>query len=797
MNEHALRLLEFETVRREIMDYAWSEDGRSRLAGEGFSRSEKELEKIRRPVAEFRVLFDTCTDRPAVFLPSIADMLKAAEKPGAVLEPAQIGTIGSYLRQAGTLKAYIKKGGGLLREEADGLPDMGALSTEIGRIIDREGNVKEDEIPSLAQLRRKIRAGRRELDVLAASYLGGADYKSYWQSDTASQKDGRMVLPLAANFRGRIKGVVHEISRGGATAFFEPLDIFEKNNAAAETENEYRRELFRILKDLTARIGACSGDLWFLVERLARIDSWQARASYGRVHSCFPAFPAAGHDRAGFALSSARHPLLGKKAVPVDIVLSGDTRVLLITGPNTGGKTLALKTAGLFALMNQFGMEIPAAGDSCLPLFDDIFVDMGDEQSIANSLSTFSAHISNLAKISEACTDSSLVLLDELGSGTDPEQGAAIAMAFLDCFLERGVRALVTTHLGTLKHYAFERAGVSNASVEFDGEAFVPVYKILAGVPGESHALEIARRCGVSPAIVAKAREYVSGSGTDSARLIRELIQKEADIARTLLAQRKILADLEEEKERLAAKEKDLAARELRLRREGLSESRRFLSESRKTLESLIHEFRAAQTGIQARPPDPPAQNLRSFTDGLQNLVSAEEQKIEELSTLARAVHTQPLREGMEVFIGDPPRRAVLERKLSGGRWQLSAGDLRLSLPESEITPPDAASGTSVPALEKKPDVSISLVQTAVSEPARLELDIRGLRAAEALAALVKQTDRAILQGLREFSVIHGKGEGILQETVHACLRAHPAVENFSFAHPNQGGTGKTLVRLK
>ncbi|MDR1317975.1 MAG: endonuclease MutS2, partial [Spirochaetales bacterium] len=496
MNEHALRLLEFETVRREIMDYAWSEDGRSRLAGEGFSRSEKELEKIRRPVAEFRALFDTCADRPAVFLPSITDMLKAAQKPGAVLEPAQIGTIGSYLRQAGTLKAYIKKAGGLLREEADGLPGMGALSTEIGKIIDSGGNVKDEEIPSLAQLRRKIRAGRRELDALAASYLGNADYKSYWQSDTASQKDGRMVLPLATNFRGRIRGVVHEISRGGATAFFEPLDIFEKNNAAAETENEYRRELFRILKNLTAQIGACSGDLLFLVERLTRIDSWQARASYGRAHSCFPA---AGQARTGFVLSSARHPLLGKKAVPVDIVLNGDTRVLLITGPNTGGKTLALKTAGLFALMNQFGMEIPAAEDSRLPLFDDIFVDMGDEQSIANSLSTFSAHISNLAKISGACTDSSLVLLDELGSGTDPEQGAAIAMAFLDCFLERGVRALVTTHLGTLKHYAFERAGVSNASVEFDSEAFVPVYKILAGVPGESHALEIARRCGVSP----------------------------------------------------------------------------------------------------------------------------------------------------------------------------------------------------------------------------------------------------------------------------------------------------------
>jgi DNA mismatch repair protein MutS2 len=797
MNEHALRLLEFETVRKEIMDYAWSEDGKNRLSREGFFHTEKELELIRRPVAEFRKLFDTGAQRPAVFLPAIGGLLKAAEKPGSVLDPAEIGSIGSYLRQAKTIKTYIKKADGLLKEEAEQFPDISGLSAKIDKIIDSEGNIKDNDIPSLAELRGKIRSSRRELDALAASYLTSADYKSYWQSDTASQKDGRMVLPLASNFRGRIKGVVHEISRGGATAFFEPLDIFEKNNAVAETENEYRRELFRILKNLSAEIGARAADLGFLLDRLAVIDSWQARAFYGQQHSCFPAAPAApASDRAHgpFTLSDARHPLLGKKAVPIDIALAEGRRVLLITGPNTGGKTLALKTAGLLALMNQFGMEIPAAQDSRLPLFDEIFADMGDEQSIAQSLSTFSAHISNLAKISEACTDSSLVLLDELGSGTDPEQGAAIAMAFLDRFLEKGVYALVTSHLGTLKRYAFGRAGVDNASVQFDAQAFKPLYKILPGVPGESHALEIAQRCGVSPGIVAKAREYIAGGETDSARLIRELTHRETELARNLAAQRKILAELETEKNLLAAKEKDLAARELRLRKEGLSESRRFLSESRKTLESLIHEFRKAQDQCRARPENSPAPELRSFTDSVQNRINEEEQKIEELAALKRQTHTGPFKEGMEVFIGDPPRRAVLERRLSAGRWQLWAGSLRLSMPESEITP---TGETPVSASRNKPEVLISLIKNPDSEPARFELDIRGLRAAEALTALVKQTDKAIMQGLQEFSVIHGKGEGILQETVHTYLRGNPAVENFSFAHPDQGGTGKTLVRLK
>ncbi|MDR1931522.1 MAG: endonuclease MutS2 [Spirochaetales bacterium] len=791
MNDHALRLLEFGEIRAELIHYAWSEDGKKRLAGEGFLRSAKELEQIRRPAAEFRRLLDSDAAPPALNLPDITGLVKIAEKPGAVLEPAELGTIGSYLRQMKILKNYLKKGGGILREEAEGLPAMSGLSAKIDGIIDREGNVRDNDIPSLSRLRRRIRAYRKDLDALAASYLGNSDLRGYWQSDTASQKDGRMALPLASNFRGRIKGVVHEISSSGATAFFEPLDIFEKNNDIAETENEYRRELFQILKDLTAAAGEAANDLLYLSGRLALIDSWQARAVYGKRHECFPAAVADSPER-DFILSAARHPLLGAKAVPIDIRLAEGTRILLVTGPNTGGKTLALKTAGLLALMNQFGLDIPAAGDSSLPLFDDIFVDMGDEQSIAESLSTFSAHISNLAKIVSSCARASLVLLDELGSGTDPEQGAAIAMAFLDTLAERGVYAMVTTHLGSLKHYAYSRPGVSNASVLFDAEAFKPAYKIIPGVPGESHAFEIAERCGVPALIIDRARAYMSGSETDSARLIRSLTEKEAEIAQTLRQQRKLLADLEEERRLLAEKQSELSGREIRLRREGLTEARRFLAETRKQFEALVHELR--QAGRSAAPDAGEqtaryTQELRSLTGEIQRRIKTEEQKIEELTALARPARSGPLEEGMQVLIGDPPRGAVLERRLPGGRWQLTAGAIRLCLPESEIVSVQAS-------IPQKPEIQINLTQTA-GEPARFELDIRGLRAEEAIAALIKQTDRAIIQSLQEFGVIHGKGEGVLQTAVHDYLRGHPAVAEFRFAHPDQGGTGKTFVKLK
>jgi DNA mismatch repair protein MutS2 len=785
MNDHALRLLEFDTIRKELLAYAWSEDGKKLLRRECFMCTPAELEKIRRPVAEFRRLFNGKDECPPLSLPDITEFVRLAEKPGAVLEAAELGTIGRYLGQAKTLKNYLAKGETLLREEAEGLPDISGLRSKIEKIIDGEGNIRDNDIPSLAELRRSIRSCRRDLDALAASYLGNPKLQGYWQSDRASLKDGRVALPLGSNFRGRIKGVVHEISRGGATAFFEPLDIFEKNNQLAETENAYHRELFRILKDLTAETGASAGDILYLTERIARVDSWQIRARYGHIHSCFPA----GIADSGIVLCGARHPLLGEKAVPIDISLKEGIRLLLVTGPNTGGKTVALKTAGLLALMNQFGLDIPAAQDSVLPLFDDIFVDIGDEQSITESLSTFSAHAGNLAKILGACTAKSLVLLDELGSGTDPEQGAAIAMAFLDRFSGKGVHGLLTTHLGTLKHYAFSREGISNASVQFDPEELKPAYRIIPGVPGESHALEIARRCGVPSEIIRDARNYIGRDETDSARLIRSLAEKDRELTAALRDQGKLLRELEEERRRLAQKERDILGREIRLRKEGLQEVRRFLDESRKELEALVRDIRRSGQENARDALTGEIQKIRAFTGGIKQHIDGEERRIEEIKPLIRVHYSGPWKEGMEVLLGDPPRRAVLERKLKNGRWLVAAGAVRISVPENELAPA-APTG-------KEPEIFIAFAETGGQEPAQFELDIRGRRAEDALNALIKQTDRAIIQGLREFSVIHGKGEGILQTTVRDYLRSHPAVESFSFALPEQGGAGKTFVKLK
>jgi DNA mismatch repair protein MutS2 len=417
-------------------------------------------------------------------------------------------------------------------------------------------------------------------------------------------------------------------------------------------------------------------------------------------------------------------------------------------------------------------------------LFDDIFLDIGDEQSIAESLSTFSAHMKNLSEIARACTADSLVLLDELGSGTDPEQGAALAMSFLDRFLHRGCLTFVTTHLGVLKNYAFTKPGTCNASVDFDADLIKPTYRILPGIPGSSHALDIAERHGVPPDIIEGAKAYIGQNETDSGRLINNLIDRQKDLALRSRELELMKAGLSQKAAELAGKEEELLSRESELRSEGLRELNGFLSESRKEVEQLIREIR------EGRVPGEKTQAVRAFIEKVKDRAESEKEKIKKTRHRSKSKPVGPLEPGMEVLIGPKRRRGVLAGRLKNGRWQVVTGAVRLSLPEDEIIPV-AFSGKTEP----KPELTFS--ETYGGEPAKLEIDLRGMRYDEAVGALEKQIDRALLQGLFEFGVVHGKGEGILQKAVHDYLSRRPEVDEYSFAAPEAGGFGKTLVRLK
>jgi DNA mismatch repair protein MutS2 len=472
--------------------------------------------------------------------------------------------------------------------------------------------------------------------------------------------------------------------------------------------------------------------------------------------------------------------------------MAPELRTVIITGPNTGGKTVTLKTIGLFVLMNQAGLALPAEEGTVLPFFDGVYGDIGDEQSISQSLSTFSGHMTNIAAILRAASEQSLVLLDELGSGTDPEEGSAIAMAILDHLIEKRARALVTTHHGILKNYGYSREGVENASVEFDGQTLSPTYRIIMGIPGESKALEIAGRNGLDPILIAGAKHYLAEERSDISALIAGLKYKHRELDEALKAGREEEARLREERRRADLTALRLKQKELDLKSNSLGTLRRFLSESRSTLENLVREIREGELSREK------TLKVKEFLKELETQALLQEETLEReeaelVSEQRRAEEgggeqsAGVLAPGVEVLAGAKRRRGTIVKAGKRGSWIVEIGSLKISFPPEELSA--AVSG------EKK---GITISSDLNGEPrARMELNLRGMRLEDALLALQRQIDAASLSGLCEFAIIHGKGDGILQRGVHDFLKQQSIVADYSFSRPELGGFGRTEVVLK
>lgn len=471
--------------------------------------------------------------------------------------------------------------------------------------------------------------------------------------------------------------------------------------------------------------------------------------------------------------------MLGAKAVPIEVELRDEQSVLIITGPNAGGKTVTLKTIGLFVLMNQFGMCIPAEEGSGLQIYSEVLGDIGDDQSIEESLSTFSAHMKNISRFAERAAEDALILIDELGSGTDPEEGSAIAMAVLDRFIERGATVVTTTHQSVLKNYGFSKKGVTNASVSFDPETHLPTYTIVHGLPGESHALEIAETSGMSREILAHAKRYIDEQSTDIAKIIREISAQQR-----LLNERE--AEYEKREKGLLDKirETDLRAlrlkqRETELRTQGYMELTKQIQESRRHLENLVKELREGELTKEK------TRSVKQFLDTMQQRADREYEELEEVKNeLSPDLQITP---GLEVLVGGSKQRGKVIRQARKGYWIIATEKLRITVPERDIQ-------AVVKTGKKHEKVSVEH-QSGTVQPVFI-LDIRGYRLERALSELDTQIDRAIMANMRSFEVIHGHGDGVLKKGVHEKLRRHPAVRGFEFALPEEGGFGKTIVQL-
>jgi DNA mismatch repair protein MutS2 len=805
-SEHALALLEFARIRESVSGYCLSPEGREAVLAALPSPDTETVSAIKARVSAMVALFQEGDEGLSLSFPEIDRAARAVSKPGASLEMDELMALGlwaeAYYDLAGFMRRVEARGAALGMRE---VPDLGPAAKIVFRILNKDGTLRD--LPELREARSRIARLNRDISSITDSYYRDPDLRSMLQSDEPTMRDGRTVLPVRANYKARVRGIVHEVSATGQTVFIEPEELVQKNNELVQEEARYRQELAKVLREATERLREHSESLRIARAKVAELDGLYARARHARVGGLYMARDLA----SGFTLRKARHPLLGPRAVPIDVELPEGTRTLIVTGPNTGGKTVTLKTIGLLALMNQFGLALPAAPETGFAVFDAVHADIGDEQSIDQSLSTFSGHMRVIGGIAESATERSLVLLDELGSGTDPEEGCAVAMSLLDWFIGRGCLTVLTTHHGILKNYGYSRPACLNASMDFDGASLSPTYRILMGVPGESRALEVASKNGLPLEIVSGARKYLAEERADVSELIRGLTEKHKALEDMESDRRRRLRDAKEEQRKADLGKLRVRQKEIELREKGVTDLRRLLSEGRKSLENLVKEIREGELTSEK------TKGVKEFLSSLASEVEGEEARLEALrreeveealrgaesdgvessasgSRIAARSGT-PIVEGGDVLIGTARKKGIAVRKAKKGYWVVETESIRLTLPESDLVPaaPPRTPETGKPSFQ----VELAPRGEGGRSTASFELDLRGFRLAEAIDAVERQIDAASLQGLSLFQILHGTGEGVLGKGIHEYLRSHPAVADYHFARPEEGGYGKTVIRLK
>lgn len=724
---------------------------------------------------------------------------------GGVLTPVDFLDIKSTLVAGRTLVRAIERVGDTyprLAEIGAQIPLPVGLVDAITRAISDRGEVLDSASAKLAIIRRDLRVVHERLLSKMQRMVNDSSISQYLQENLVTQRDGRYVLPLRSDFKGRVRGVVHDQSASGATLFIEPLSVVEMNNQYRELQLEERDEERRILMALSEQIGTSSYEIMAMIDMIAELDLILAKAKYAQEIDGFEpalvAFPkkprqvAGEYDHPGSTvrLFGARHPLLDSETVvPVDVDLDPDTFVLVITGPNTGGKTVTLKTVGLLALMAQSGLHLPVEAGSEISVFDKISADIGDEQSIEQSLSTFSGHITNIIRILGNADRRSLVILDELGAGTDPQEGAALARALLTHLLERGITTLVTTHHPELKAYAHGTPGVTNASVEFDLESLQPTFHLTIGLPGRSNALAIAERLGMPEVIVSGARAEIDPTDLKAEDLLDEIHR-----------QRELAHQARDEAERIRQEAEDLRS-DLAGRLESIEDERLAILEgARREAEIKVQELEGELQGLR-----------RALVRARQPLDAIEvvEKKAEELSEdYQEPIERQPLTDediilDRPIRLGDRVRLRSLNTKglvtsLGEEELEIQVGGLRVRTRYAEVEAIESGSTTESEAGESGKVTASRQADAGLNPPSPgIELDLRGLRADDALDQLERYLDAAYLAGLPFVRIIHGKGTGKLRQAVREALDGHPHIKSFEAGAANEGGDGVTVAKLK
>lgn len=829
MDKKTLEELDYYRIREIISGYCISEEGKNTLLK---NEPLSDIEKIefRKTLSQEWLKYINSTRSPALsYWQPIKEILKIISIIDSTLSLEQVYSLGQFCNSVKKVttalqSAKIDLGINNLAELTESFPDLSVPYSEIFRIITPDGEMKD--LPELRAIRNKIASLNQKIKSIMHKFISDSKYSDIIESNVPALKNGRQVLAIKSSRRSVISGIIHEVSQTGQTVFIEPDEAVICSNELIQAEFELQQETRKILKELTSKLNPFVQDFTKSLSIMKILDCTFAAASWGKANNCVFAINT---NEQPLTIIQARHPLLGEKAVPIDVRFLENKRILIITGPNTGGKTVTLKTIALFSMLNQSGFPIPASEGTFLPIFTNIFADIGDEQSLDQSLSTFSGHMKNIARAVTKADSGSLVLLDEFGSGTDPQEGAAISMAVLDKLIEKKSFVLITTHQGIIKNYGYTHQECINASVEFSTDTLSPTYKLLMGVPGESHALEIALKSGLPNEIVKKARSYIANEKTDVSALIKGLTQKHAEFEELQEQFRQKEIDLNEKWRKNDLKSLSLKQKEHELKLGYQKESQEFLENSRKELENLVRlikegEITREKTLAVKKFIADITQTVEQKEKQIQKeeeVLLEEEKRIEQTHKAYSSNKPQKKRKlknsealnyatplvsskpentpsqklefipGATVIAGSSKQKGILISSEKKGMWSVQFGSIKMTLKEKDLILVQNQQNNT-------PSVSydlISTTETQESKPA-FELRLLGMRTDEALKALERQLDLCTINNFKNFSIIHGKGTGVLQQAVQDYLSHCPAIQEFKFAPPEDGGTGKTYVTL-
>ena len=799
MEQESFKILEYKRILSRLREKAGTTLGKELAGGLLPSGDREEVRERLQQTAE-AVYVSSMAQPPLGGIKDIRESIKKVGL-GAVLAPDELLDILTTMYAMREMKRFFKEleaEAPILKNWARSLEILGQLEKDLEHIVDEHGNLRDDASVELKRIRREIRSSQAKIKDHLAGLLHNNEYQKYFQEAIVTMRGDRYVLPVKQEYRQHFPGIVHDQSATGSTLFIEPMAVVNLNNDIKQLTAAERHEVERILRAASQKIRKNDSQLMDNCEIMAQVDFAFAKANLAyEMKATEPVLNEAGVTK----LMSARHPLLPPdKVVPIDITIGDSYSMLLVTGPNTGGKTVSMKTFGLLVLMAQSGLFLPVESGSEIAVYSNIYADIGDEQSIEQSLSTFSAHMTHLVSILDKVEPEDLVLLDELGAGTDPEEGAALAMAILERLLTIKATVLATTHYSELKTFAFGREGIENACVEFDVATLRPTYRLLIGIPGASNAFAISRRLGLSESLIIRAKQLIQADHAQFEQVINQLEkekmlyeQMNADIETRLRRAEQMEAKAEAMRVELNQKKADILRR---AKDEGAALVRRMRRESEEVISQLKEQFN--DQGIQKRQAA-----IQAARDQINEAAGKVRPGIVSVKAFRKPVDLKTLEPGDIIYVTKLDQKGTV-LSIRGKELEVQLGSLKTNVkvkdckfvekaPKEKPSAKGGANGSlSGGGGRKRGSSFISKAQEA-----HRDIDIRGMMVDEAEMVLGKFLDDSVMAGLSQVLIIHGKGTGALRKGVHAYLKRHRNVASFNFADMSEGGTGATLVELQ